>query len=93
MSGVRAMALVRLRRFGGAAEQGVKAAAERSCVNPGGSRPLVWRWPGLDEARSWLATIRKMLLRDSVEDFQIAMQSDANGAVLFRKAEKRIRTG
>ena len=56
------------------------------------SPPTVLALAGrLDEARGYLAAIRKTLPRYSVDDFLAAMQFEPEGAALFRKGAKRNR--
>ena len=92
MLGARAMALVRLGRFEEAADWAVKAAARPNahahilaiaayCLALAGR---------LDEARAYLAAIRKTLPHYRVDDFLTAMQFAPEGAALFREAAKRI---
>jgi DNA-binding SARP family transcriptional activator len=93
MLGARAMALVRLGRFEEAADWGVKAAARPNAhahilAIAAFSLALAGR---LDEAGTWLASIRKSLPRYRVDDFLSAMQFAPEGEKLFREAAKRIR--
>ncbi len=91
MLGARAMALVRLGRFGEAADWGVKAAA-RPNAHPhilaiaAYSLALAGR---TDEARAYVRAIRARLPRYSVEDFLTAMQFDPDGAALFRQGARK----
>lgn len=92
MLGARSMALVRLERFDEAAEWGVKAAARPNAhahilAIAAYSLALAGR---LDEARSYMAAIRKKVPDYGVDDFLAAMQFEPGGAALFRKAAKRI---
>jgi DNA-binding SARP family transcriptional activator len=92
MLGARAMALVRLGRFEAAADWGVKAAARPNAhahilAIAAYSLALAGR---RDEARTYLAAIHRTLPRYGIDDFLAAMQFDAGGAALFRKAAKRI---
>jgi TolB-like protein len=92
MLGARAMALVRMGRFDEAAEWGVKAAARPNAhahtqAIAVFSLALAGR---LDEARAYLARIRKTLPGYRVEDFLKAMQFAPDGAKLFRESAKRI---
>ena len=92
MFGARAMALVRLKRFDEAADWAVKAAARPNahahvqaiaayCLALAGR---------LDEARAYMAAIRKAVPRYRVDDFLAAFHFEAEGAALFRKGAKRI---
>jgi tetratricopeptide (TPR) repeat protein len=92
MLGTRAMALVRLGRFEEAAEWAVKAAARPNahahilaiaacCLALAGS---------LDEARRYVAAIRKALPRYGIADFLAAFRFDPEGAALFRKGARRV---
>lgn len=92
MLGARAMALVRIGRFDEAAEWGLKAAARPNAhaqilAIAAYSLVLAGR---LDEARSYMATIRKTLPRYRVDDFLTAMQFAPETEVLIRKAAKAI---
>jgi hypothetical protein len=92
MLGARAMALVRLGRFEEAADWGVKAAARPNAhahilAIAALSLALAGR---LDDARSWLAAIRKSLPRYGVDDFLAAMQFAPEDERLFRDSAKRI---
>jgi DNA-binding SARP family transcriptional activator len=89
MFGSRAMALVRLRRFDEAAEWGVRAAARPNAhahilAIAAYSLTLAGR---IEEARPYMAAIRKTLPRYEVKDFLTAMQIADDGVVLFGKAE------
>ena len=92
MLGARSMALVRLNQFDEAAEWGVKAAA-RPNAHPhihaiaAYSLALAGR---LDEARTYIAAIHRILPTYRVDDFLTAMQFAPEGAALFRRAAKRI---
>jgi DNA-binding SARP family transcriptional activator len=92
MFGARAMALVRLKRFDEAADWAVKAAARPNahahvqaiaayCLALAGR---------LDDARAYMAAIRKAVPRYRVDDFLAAFHFEAEGAALFRKGAKRI---
>jgi tetratricopeptide (TPR) repeat protein len=92
MLGTRAMALVRLGQFEEAADWAVKAAARPNAhahirAIAAYSLALAGR---LDEARTYVAAIRKTLPRYRVDDFLAAMQFDPHGAALFREAAKRL---
>lgn len=91
MLGARAMALVRIGQFEEAAEWAVKAAARPNahahilaiaayCLALAGRR---------EQARTYLAAIRKTLPRYRIDDFLTAMQFSPDDAALFRKAAKR----
>lgn len=92
MLGARAMAMVRLRQFDAAAEWGIKAAA-RPNAHPhifaiaAYSLALADR---LNEARAFMARVRKQIPHYRVDDFLTAMQFDAAGVALFREAARRI---
>jgi TolB-like protein len=95
MFGARAMALVRLKAFDEAADWGAKAAARPNAhahifAIAAYSLALAGR---LDEARAHMAAARSKQPRYGIEDFLTAMQFDADGAALFRKAAKRIEAG
>jgi DNA-binding SARP family transcriptional activator len=92
MMGARAMALVRLERFGEAADWGTKAAARPNahahikaiaayCLALDGR---------LEEARAQMGAIRKALPRYRIDDFLTAMQFAPEGEALFREAARRI---
>jgi DNA-binding SARP family transcriptional activator/Flp pilus assembly protein TadD len=92
MLGARAMALVRLGQFEQAADWGVKAAARPNahahilaiaayCLALADRR---------DEARAYLASIRKTLPHYRVDEFLTAMQFEPEGTALFREAANRI---
>jgi Flp pilus assembly protein TadD len=92
MLGSRAMALVRLGRFEEAADWGVKAAARPNAhahilAIAAYSLALAGR---LDEARGYLASIRKTQPRYDVDSFLRAMQFEPEGEKLFREGAKRI---
>jgi DNA-binding SARP family transcriptional activator len=92
MLGARAMALVRLGRFEEAAEWGVKAAARPNAhahilAIAAFSLALAGR---LEDARGWLAAIRKTLPHYGVDDFLTAMQFAPEGERLFLKGAKRL---
>ena len=92
MLGARTMALVRLGRFDEAADWGIKAAARPNAhahilAIAAFSLALAGR---LDEARVYLASVRKMLPRYGVDDFFAAFQFAPESAALFRKGAKRI---
>lgn len=92
MLGARAMALVRLQDFEGAAEWGARAVA-RPNAHPhvlaigAYSQALAGR---LDDARLCAAAIRKVLPHYSVEDFFRAFRFDETGTRLFREGAKRL---
>ena len=92
MLGSRAMALVRLKDFDGAADWGVKAAS-RPNAHPhifaiaAYSLAMAGR---LAEARAQMAAILRTLPDYSVEDFLIAMRFPPADAALYREAEKRL---
>ncbi|HEX2114250.1 MAG TPA: transcriptional regulator [Alphaproteobacteria bacterium] len=92
MMGARAMALVRLQRFDEAAEWGVKAAARPNAhahilAIAAYSLALADR---LDEARAYMAAVRKSVPGYGVDDFLTAMHFAPAGATLFRRAARRI---
>jgi tetratricopeptide (TPR) repeat protein len=92
MFGARAMALVRLGRFDEAAEWGVKAAARPNAhvhiqAIAAYSLALAGR---LEEARGYLAEIRKAHHRYGIEDFLGAFRYDADSASLFRQAARKV---
>ncbi len=92
MLGSRAMALVRLNRFAEAADWGVKAAARPNAhahilAIAAYCQALAGR---LDEARTYMAAIRKMVPNYRVDDFLTAMQFAPDDAALFREGERRI---
>jgi TolB-like protein/Tfp pilus assembly protein PilF len=92
MLGARTMALVRLGRFDEAADWGIKAAARPNAhahilAIAAFSLALAGR---LDDARVYLASVRKMLPRYGVDDFFAAFQFAPESAALFRKGAKRI---
>lgn len=87
MHGTRAMALVRLRRFDEAADWGIKTATHPNAFShframAAYSLALAGR---LDEARTYLASIRKTLPHYGIGDFLAAMRFEPEGAALFRK--------
>lgn len=91
MLGARAMALVRLQRFDEAAEWGVKAASRPNAhahiqAIAAYTCALAGR---INEARAYMAAIRKAIPNYSVEDFLAAMQFDPEGAALFREGARR----
>jgi DNA-binding SARP family transcriptional activator len=93
MLGARAMALVRLKEFDQAAEWAIKAAARPNAHAhilgiAAYSLALAGR---IEEARGYLATIRRALPRYGVENLLTAMQFDPAGAALFRQGAKRMR--
>jgi DNA-binding SARP family transcriptional activator len=93
MMGARAMALVRLGRFDEAAEWAIRAAARPNAhahihAIAAYSLALAGR---LDDAQSYLGTIRRTLPGYAVQDFLGAMQFEASGAALFREAAKRLK--
>jgi hypothetical protein len=86
------MALVRLDRFDEAAEWGVKAAARPNAhahilAIAAYSLALAGR---VDEARAYMAAIRKAVPGYDVENFLTAMHFAPEGAALFRQAARRI---
>ena len=92
MLGARAMALVRLGQFEEAAEWGIKAAARPNAhAHILGIAAFSLATAGrLDEGRAYLASIRKTIPRYGIGEFLAAMQLDAAGAALFRKAARQI---
>jgi TolB-like protein len=93
MFGARAMALVRLGRFDEAADWGIRAAARPNAFAhikaiATYSLALAGR---IEEARAYLTAIHKELPGYAAKDLITAMQFDAAGAALFRKAEKQLR--
>lgn len=92
MLGARAMALVRLGRFDEAADFGVRAASRpNAAAHILAIAAFTLALSGrLDEARSYRAAIHKALPRYRVDDFLAAMQFDAVGEKLFRKAGKLL---
>jgi len=92
MLGARAMALVRLKDFDGAADWGLKAAS-RPNAHPHifGIAAYSLAMAGrLAEARAQMATILRALPDYSVEDFLAAMRFAPEDAALYRDAEKRL---
>jgi DNA-binding SARP family transcriptional activator len=92
MLGARTIALVRLARFEEAADWGVKAAGRPNAhahilAIAAFSLALADR---LDEARTYVASIRKMLPGYNVDDFFAAFQFAPESAVLFREGARRI---
>lgn len=92
MLGARAMALVRLERFDEAAEWGIKAAARPNAFAhikaiAAYSLALAGRY---DEGRHFLAEIHRSLPRYGARDLVTAMQFDARGAALFKRAGKLL---
>ena len=92
MLGVRAMALVRLGRFEEAAAWGVKASARPNAhahilAITAFALALAGR---LDEARTYLASVRRALPRYRVDDTLTAMRFAPEGEQLFREGAKRI---
>ena len=92
MFGARAMALVRLGRFDEAGQYGIRAAArpnahEHILAIAALSLALAGR---IEEARSYLTTIRKTLPNYRVDDFLAAMRFAPDDARLFREGAKRI---
>jgi DNA-binding SARP family transcriptional activator/Flp pilus assembly protein TadD len=94
MLGARAMALVRLGRFEEAADWAIKAAARPNAhAHILGIATYSLALAGRrDEARVYLAAIRKTLPHYGVDDFLTAMQFSPEGAALFRKGAKRVET-
>jgi DNA-binding SARP family transcriptional activator/Flp pilus assembly protein TadD len=92
MLGTRAMALVRLGQFEGAADWAVKAAARPNAhAHILGIAAYSLALAGRrDEARAYMATIHKHLPRYRVDDFLAAMQLEPEGAALVREGAKRI---
>jgi DNA-binding SARP family transcriptional activator/TolB-like protein len=91
MLGARAMALVRLRQFDAAADWAIKAAARPNAhahilAIAAYASALAGRQ---DEARAYLAAIRKTLPRYRVADFLTAMQFAPEDAKLFRQGAKQ----
>lgn len=92
MLGARAMALLRLGRFEEAAEWGIRAAARPNAhahirAIAAYSLALAGR---LDEARAYLAAIRKARPAYAIADFLTAMQFAADGKALFRNAARLL---
>ena len=92
MLGTLAMALVRLGRFEEAADWAVKAAGRPNAFpHIRAIAALSLALAGsLDEARSYVAAVRRAVPQYSVDDFLSAFQFDAHTAALFRKGAKRI---
>jgi DNA-binding SARP family transcriptional activator/TolB-like protein/Flp pilus assembly protein TadD len=95
MLGARAMALVRLGRFDEAAGWAVKAATRPNAFAhiqaiAAYSLALAGR---VEEARPYLASIRKPLPNYRADDLITAMKFDAQGAALFREGAGRIIQG
>ena len=92
MLGARAVALMRLGRFGEAAEWGVKAAS-RPNAHPhihaiaGCNLALIG---ALDEARAHVAAIRRTLPHYTAADLLRAFRLDENGVALIREGARRI---
>jgi DNA-binding SARP family transcriptional activator len=92
MLGARSLALMRLSRFGEAAEWGVKAAA-RPNAHPhihaiaACNLALIG---ALDEARAHVAAIRRTLPHYTAEDLLLAFHLDENGVALIREGARRI---
>jgi tetratricopeptide (TPR) repeat protein len=92
MLGARAIALVRLGHFEEAADWGIKAAARPNAhahilAIAAFSLALADR---LDEARSYVAAIRRSLPGYCLADFLAAMQFAPEGEALFRSAARRL---
>jgi DNA-binding SARP family transcriptional activator len=92
MLGSRAIALVRLGRFEEAAEAGIKAAARPNAhahilAIAAVSLGLAGR---SDEARAYVATIRRTLPSYRVDDLVTAMQPRTEGERLFREGARHI---
>jgi TolB-like protein/Tfp pilus assembly protein PilF len=92
MLGARAMALVRLGRYDEATEWAVKAAARPNAFAhiqaiAAFSLALAGR---TDEARAYLASIRKALPGYGADDLIAAMKFDPKGASLFGEGAKRL---
>jgi TolB-like protein/Flp pilus assembly protein TadD len=95
MLGARAMALVRLGRFDEAADWGTKAAMRPNAhahilAIAALSLALAERDA---EARTFAASIAKVVPDYGIEDFLTAMQFDGDGDRLFRAGAKRIGLG
>ncbi len=95
MFGARAIALVRLGRFDEAAEWAVKAAARPNAhahilALAALSLALADRD---DEARAFIASIRKTLPNYGLNDFFTAFHFPQDSAAVFRKGAKRIGMG
>jgi DNA-binding SARP family transcriptional activator/Flp pilus assembly protein TadD len=89
---VRATALVRLGRFGEAADWSAKAAARPNAhahvvASAAFSLALAGR---LDEARACMASVHKTLPRYRVDDFLAAMRLAPEGEKLFREGARLI---
>jgi hypothetical protein len=86
------MALVRLGLFDEAADCGMKAAARPNAhAQILGIAAYALALAGRrDEARAYLAAIRKTLPHYGVDDFLTAMQMDPEGERLFRSGAERI---
>lgn len=91
MLGARAMALVRLQQFDEAAEWGVKAASRPNAhVHIQAIAAYTLALAGrIDEARTYMASIRSAVPSYSVNDFLLAMQFSPEGALLFREGARR----
>jgi DNA-binding SARP family transcriptional activator len=92
MMGARAMALVRQGRFDEAAEWGVKAAMRPNAhAHIAAIAALSLGLAGrTEEARGYLATIRRSRRSYGIGDFLAAMQFAPDGAALFRAGAQRI---
>jgi DNA-binding SARP family transcriptional activator len=92
MLGARAMALVRMERFEEAAHWGIQAAARPNAhVHIQAIAALSLALAGrFDEARTFLAAIRSVLPRYSIDDFLTAMHFGVDGEALFRKSANRL---
>jgi tetratricopeptide (TPR) repeat protein len=95
MLGARAMALLRLGEYEDAAEWAVKAAARPNAhAHILGIAAYSLAFAGRhDEARAYLAAIRKTLPQYGVDNFLSAMQFDPRTAKLIRSAAKSIEIG
>ena len=92
MLGARAMALVRLGRFGEAADWAVKAAS-RPNAHPHILAIAAFSLAlagSLDQARAWARTLRRVHPGYGIGDFLGAFRFDPPGAALFRRGAKRL---
>jgi tetratricopeptide (TPR) repeat protein len=92
MLGSRAIALVRLRRYEEAAEWGIKAASRPNAhaqimAIAAYSLGLAGR---LEEARTYLAAIRRTRPDYGIDDFLTAMRFSPEDAGLFREGARRL---
>lgn len=95
MFGARAMALMRLNQFEEAAEWGIKAASRPNAHShiyaiAAYSLALAGR---VNEARTYLAAIHRLLPAYRVDDFLAAMQFAPEGTALFRRAARQLEAG